>query len=77
MALVFGGKRGNFNVVLQLAQRKLGSIFGMELVELMTRGERDKEQNAKSEKKKGIYRGNAMQPSFGNGLQEMGLRERG
>ena len=60
MALVFGGKRGNFNVVLQLAQRKLGSIFGMELVELMTRGERDKEQNAKSENKKGTKKRGAI-----------------
>ena len=40
-------------MVLQLAQQKLRNVFGMELVELMTRNERD-EQQVNGTKKKGL-----------------------
>lgn len=45
--LVMGSSSRAFNAVMEKAQHKLRHIFGMELVELRSRAEREKEANAR------------------------------
>lgn len=47
IAIVFGqgGNSRAFKLVFSEAQKKLITVFGMEMVELMTRAERDREIN--------------------------------
>ena len=47
--LALGGNTRSFSTVFAMAQRGLQSTFGMELVELMNRAERDREENANDE----------------------------
>lgn len=51
--LVLGQSTRAFNTVFAMAQNTLRKTFGMELVELMSRAEREKEQNDNDETREG------------------------